>query len=77
MEIQFRKDVSIWNWNKEVYEWKPLNSQTWYRIHRNNIVFPTGERNPHGFSFERNVINQALQGKILTLKATTTPIQKP
>lgn len=69
MQIQFRKNTSPWNWNKEAYEWKPLQSQTWYKIHRNNIVI-LHERNPQGFALERNLFNQALQGQVLTLKAT-------
>jgi len=69
MKIQFRKDTSPWNWNKEIYEWKPLHGQTWFKIHRKNIVV-LHERTPQGYSFERNLFNQALQGQTLTLKAT-------
>ncbi len=69
MKIQFRKDTSPWSWNREVYEWKPIGSQTWCRIHRKNIVFST-DRTPEGYAFQRNIFNQAHEGQVLTLKAT-------
>jgi hypothetical protein len=69
MEIQFRKDLSPWNWNKEIYEWKPIHAQTWYKIHRKNIMV-IHERNPQGLALERSLFNQAFQGQTLTLKAT-------
>ncbi|MDH7506551.1 MAG: hypothetical protein QHH15_02020 [Candidatus Thermoplasmatota archaeon] len=68
MKIQFRKDRSPWNWNKEIYEWKPTENLTWFKIHRKNIAFKTS-KTPEGYTFQRTLFNQTLQGKTLTLKA--------
>lgn len=59
VEIMLRKDRSVWNYHKAVYEWNPING-IWYRIHRRNLVFH--DIPPH---VQRDVFNAMFGNQII------------
>jgi len=62
MQIQFRKANGFLQRTTELYEWS-VNGQKWYQVHRVNILAL------EGYDGEREIMNRALQGEILSLKA--------
>jgi len=62
MEIRFRK-ANGWMRVTDLYEWQPQGSQKWYPVHRNNVLAL------EGYEGERKILNRALKGEVLSLKA--------